>query len=339
MKFVITVDTEADNQWAPGDHLDTHNLAYLPRFQSLCERFGFPPTYLCTYEVIQSRHFAPTLGRFHRCRAAEIGAHLHPWSNPPFDDAKTRSAKSVARPYPSELSATLFEKKMRRLTDAIAQSTAEHPLTYRAGRWGFTAAHVPILEDLGYIADCSVTPMTTWHHHPGAAAPGPDFRGAPLHPYYLSDTNVTQPGHRNLLEVPVTILSTHRFAHHRGLGRAIRIIEHRRQLARVAKKLKVARGPQWFRPWPYMAAGDLIRVFEAARDRQLPLVEMMFHSSELMPAGSPFFPDQAAIEKLYQTLETVFAHAARAGAQGITLADFAADFANVSTDAPRSIAA
>ena len=40
MRMVITIDTEADNQWAPGNRLTTHNIDHLPRFQALCEARG-----------------------------------------------------------------------------------------------------------------------------------------------------------------------------------------------------------------------------------------------------------------------------------------------------------
>jgi len=43
--FIITIDTEGDNLWANPREITTHNAAYLPRFQSLCERFRFKPVY------------------------------------------------------------------------------------------------------------------------------------------------------------------------------------------------------------------------------------------------------------------------------------------------------
>ena len=60
MKLILTVDTEADNQWNVGAELTTDNLSYVPRFQALCEHFEFPPTYLCTYEVVTSALFKGT---------------------------------------------------------------------------------------------------------------------------------------------------------------------------------------------------------------------------------------------------------------------------------------
>ena len=52
MQFIITIDTEGDNQWDGGRPESVDNLRFVPRFQDLCDKYGFPPTYLCTYDVI-----------------------------------------------------------------------------------------------------------------------------------------------------------------------------------------------------------------------------------------------------------------------------------------------
>ena len=43
--FIITVDTEGDNLWnyKLGDEVSTKNADYIPRFQRLCEKYGFKP--------------------------------------------------------------------------------------------------------------------------------------------------------------------------------------------------------------------------------------------------------------------------------------------------------
>ena len=50
-------------------------------------------------------------------------------------------------------------------------------------------------------------------------------------------------------------------------------------------------------------------------------VEFMLHSSELMPAGSPTFPDARSVERLYADLEMLFERAS-AVFSGATLAEF-----------------
>ena len=101
MQLIITVDAEADNQWDVEAPQTTANLAAMPRFQRLCDRFGFPPTYLCTQEIVTSPNFRGTIAAYASDGRAEVGAHLHPWSTPPFDAAW--DGIGAARPYPSEL--------------------------------------------------------------------------------------------------------------------------------------------------------------------------------------------------------------------------------------------
>ena len=55
--FLITIDTEGDNLWDAAAPLTTHNASFLPRFQQLCERFGFRPTWLTNYEMSQSPQY------------------------------------------------------------------------------------------------------------------------------------------------------------------------------------------------------------------------------------------------------------------------------------------
>nr|BAE19861.1 lipopolysaccahride biosynthesis [Edwardsiella tarda] len=49
--FIITIDTEGDNLWQNHDRITTENARYLPRFQQLCEKYGFKPVYLTNYEM------------------------------------------------------------------------------------------------------------------------------------------------------------------------------------------------------------------------------------------------------------------------------------------------
>src|SRR5436309_5735304 len=92
--FIITIDTEGDDEWARPNPILTRNAAYLPRFQALCDEFGFKTTWLTNYEMAISPEFI----RFGRevidRNVGEIGMHLHAWSSPPikpltYDDHAT----------------------------------------------------------------------------------------------------------------------------------------------------------------------------------------------------------------------------------------------------------
>jgi hypothetical protein len=60
-------------------------------------------------------------------------------------------------------------------------------------------------------------------------------------------------------------------------------------------------------------------VVDEARAVGRPVLEMVLHSSELMPGGSPNGRDAAAIEALYRDLRALFSQVAQAGFRGITL--------------------
>jgi hypothetical protein len=43
-KYLITIDTEGDDQWSRSKTITTRNSEYLPRFQAICEKNGLKPT-------------------------------------------------------------------------------------------------------------------------------------------------------------------------------------------------------------------------------------------------------------------------------------------------------
>ncbi len=324
MKLIITIDTEADNAWARSEVLTTENTRYIPRFQALCDRFGFKPTYLCTYEMVQDRRFQETVGPYQASGRAEIGAHLHPWTNPPSGPGEQDGHRH--HPFPHELPIDSFRRKMDVLTGAVDRAFGRPPTSYRAGRYGFDGPHVQVLAGLGYVVDCSVTPYCSWAHASGlpGGRGGMDFRRARPAPYHPDPEDVCRPGSAGLLEVPVTILFTAwPLAGSSPLQACyVRVVP----TLLVEPLARRGFGPRWFRPQRDSTAEDLIEVYDQAVRLGLPCVEMMFHSSELMPGGSPFFPDEAAIERLYEVFESLFAALAGRGARGTDLTSFAVQF-------------
>ena len=65
----------------------------------------------------------------------------------------------------------------------------------------------------------------------------------------------------------------------------------------------------------------MLRIQERALEEGRRYVEFTLHSSEFMPGGSPTFPTEESIEKLYDHLEQLFARAAQSFA-GATLTEF-----------------
>ena len=322
MQLILTIDAEADDQWQRRGSVTTENLAFIPPFQEICARHGFPPTYLCTYDVVSDPAFCRLLVPFERDGAAELGAHLHPWTTPPLDDYWDKTDRAYA--YASEIPTSLFQKKLETLTTALETTRGKQPTSYRAGRWGLSAAHTQILLDLGYVVDCSVTPLLSWQDA-GARERGQDYREAPAWPYYAAWGDPGRPGASSLVEVPVTVLQTN------GIMRRSAVLT---EWYRRSRKHAVAKGlnrlfrvaPQWFRPFQDMTSDRLMEVFRAARRLDLPIIQMAFHSSELMPGASPHSPAQDDVARLLAKLDDVFSRLAGEGVTGTTLSDYAVAF-------------
>lgn len=192
MKLIITVDTEADDQWKSDSSDTIHNVSALPRFQALCEKYDMFPTYLVTYEVVADNKAAAMLKDWQNRGVAEVGAHLHPWTTPPFfENEKGKS-------FPNELSDESLRAKFIALTDSITERIGK-PKSYRAGRWGFDERQATLLAELGYRVDCSITPAVSWRSKSGleGGVGGPDFTTEIAEPHMLNE---------RVLEVPMTIL-------------------------------------------------------------------------------------------------------------------------------------
>jgi hypothetical protein len=319
MKFIITIDTESGNQWGKDEDLNNNNLRFLPRFQALCEKYNFFPTYLVTYEVAIDNYAISLLGKWQKQGKAEIGAHLHPWTNPPY----TKSQREKYHIYPSELTKEEFHLKLFTLTEVIAKNFSQRPTSYRAGRWGFDNKQIGSLVELGYIVDCSVTPKISWQRDLGnpKGQGGPDFRLAPVAPYSISKDNIIIPGQSDLLEAPVTILFTGPFKKENSfLARKFLAMEEG-LLKNILNRLFFRQ--KWLRIFPNSQEKDWQKIFLTAGLLNLPMLEFMVHSSELMPGGTPYFKTKEEVERLYFQLEKMFEYFKSQGIEGCALSEFA----------------
>jgi len=325
--LLITVDTEGDNLWARPRQVETRNATYLPRFQELCEKYGFKPTYLTNWEMAHAPAFVE-LGRDAlRRRTAEIGMHLHAWDTPPL--LPLTPDDSATHPYLTEYPAGLLRAKIGTMTEYLEDLFGTKMLSHRAGRFGFDAVYARALVDFGYQVDCSVTPYVSWQRQAGdpAGVGGPDFTSFPADAYFLDLDDIARSGASPLLEVPVTILSPKR------LG-PVRILQ--RQLDRTALGRRVAArllADRWFGIESDNKA-TLLDIIRIARRERRAYLEFFLHSSELMPGGRSWFPDAASIERLYRDLDEVF-HAAAQHFEGQTLAEFRRRFDDSSVPSVR----
>lgn len=315
MKLVITVDTEADNQWRQGEPLSLENLRYVPRFQSLCEKFHFVPTYLLTYEVLEDDVFVSLLKKWESSGVAEGGAHLHPWTTPPIQQNEER-----VQPFPSELPKDLFAKKLETLTALFKERMERCPTSFRAGRWGFDESLVEPLLAEGYQVDCSFTPKINWNTTLKNTKERrlPDHRSISIFPQLYKGKE------GSLVEVPMTIMYTRSFVKEDSfLGKMFNYFPDsflKKALNKICFKVK------WLRIFPETKVQDLIDVYTAAKRNNLPVIEFMIHSSELMPGGSPYAKTQESVEKIYDILDKFFSFLSKEEVRGVGLTQFSDEY-------------
>jgi hypothetical protein len=311
--FLITIDTEGDGMWSRQRTVETRNAAFLPRFQTLCEKYGLIPTYLATYEMALSPAFREMGVDVLKRNAGEIGMHLHAWYSPP--DHPLTEDDLRHHPFLIEYPTAVMRAKIAALTDLLEDTFGVKMLSHRAGRWSFDARYARLLLERGYRIDCSVTPHVSWRWKRGDPRQrgGTDYSAFPEDAYFVDLADIRRPGRSDLLEVPVTIMLS-RFPLH-GLARHV--------LSRTAPTASLARWllpVRWLRP-DGRNLQHLLRIVDRAAAEGRRYVDFMLHSSELMPGGSPAFPTEASIERLYEHLECLFEHATRVF-DGATLARF-----------------
>jgi hypothetical protein len=188
--LVVVVDTEEEFDWSAPFRRDAVAVTAMREifvFQRLCEEFGIDPVYVADYPVVASPEGAAPLREFHASGRAEIGAHLHPWVTPPFEEEVC-----ARNSYPGNLEPRLEAEKLRVLTATIAERIGARPTTYKAGRYGFGPNTPDALASQGYEVDLSASPAFDF-----GADGGPDYSAWGPHPYWFG-------GARKLLGLPNT---------------------------------------------------------------------------------------------------------------------------------------
>jgi peptidoglycan/xylan/chitin deacetylase (PgdA/CDA1 family) len=299
LSLLVGIDTESDNQWAleQRQRPTFANLYALPALHALFRRHGVRPTYVITWPVATDPRSADVLRGLRDSHTCEIGAHHHAWETPPSVPEDMRRHR-----YALDLPADQFDAQLDALTTAIHEAVGERPVSYRSGRFGFSAAHVSSLERAGYLVDSSVSPLF-YEAHKG----GPDFADAPVHPYYLAYDRPTRPGSSGVLELPLSAALHRRVPH--ALAVAYARAPWNYATRRVLRKLGLAR-VLWLRP-SYSSLEDMQALARRLADAEVPLLNLLFHSSEAIVGGSPYNRTQAELDAFLDRLDRFLAFATR----------------------------
>ena len=138
--LLVGIDTEGDNQWDAAARLDQRfeNIYALPRLHALFAQHGVRPTYVITHPVATDERSVEVLRRLQDGGDCEIGAHHHTWETPPCSDGRHPGATRT----PRRCRCAQFAAQLEALTEAIERAVGRRPVSYRSGRFGFSADHV-----------------------------------------------------------------------------------------------------------------------------------------------------------------------------------------------------
>ena len=280
-RLVVTIDTEEEFDWTrplSRANVAVANIAAQPRAQAVFRPRGVVPTYVVDHPVVADPAGAAVMRDFAAAGEALIGAHLHPWVTPPDTEAVT-----PLNSYAGNLPGGLERAKLRRLTAAIERTTGVRPRVYKAGRYGFGPDTAGTLAALGYTVDASMVARTAF-----TGDGGPDYTDLSADPAWLD-------GPGRLLELPLTAGFT-------GLARAAGPPAFARLSAPWATRLHLpgvlarTRLLERVRLSPEgTTLGEMKRLTRALRADGLRVFHLAYHSSTLLPGGSPYASDAADV--------------------------------------------
>ncbi|KEO88399.1 WalW protein [Erythrobacter sp. JL475] len=302
-RVLLTIDTEEEFDWEGPFTRDRHGLKHveaIPRFQAFCEEIGAHPVYLVDWPIATDARAVEIIGDALRRGKADIGAQLHPWVNPPFEE-EVNARNSYAGSLPVELEAA----KLSALCEQIDKAFGTAPLIYRAGRYGLGPNSAEILKANGIAIDTSVRSLFDYR-----AQSGPDYTHHPVTPYWVDDD-------RRLLELPVTSV-------YWGLLRQMGKHIHRAQrhvptmfggFSRLRLLERIALTPEG------VTAEEAIRGIDIAMDEQLPVLVLSLHSPTLAPGFTPYTRTEQDVEALYSWLREIYAYLDGRRVESTTVAD------------------
>jgi hypothetical protein len=286
----VVVDTEAEFDWSrPLERALTNVGAvdHIERGQAVFDRHGLRPVYVVDYPIASNPDSVAHLKAILDRGGCEIGAHLHPWTTPPYDESM-----SERNSYPGNLPPELELAKLHNLVQMIRASFGVVPLFYKAGRYGFGPGTARALAECGIKVDFSILPGADlrWKD-------GPDFSQLESVPYWVGEHDVmTAPMTRSTIGLlPSLGPWIDRAAHRTGL----RALPLRPVLARTRIADTITLTPEGVTTEEQIR---LIRTLLARGTRQFVL---HYHSPSLQAGNTSYTPDEAAVGRFVASLDDV----------------------------------
>lgn len=294
----ISIDVEPDcsPNWLYSSPLAfrsvSHGIAAV--LHPLFDEFGIKPTYLINNVVLEDDESVAVFKSLGK--QFELGTHLHGDFIEPGKVHTDYAGKDglVNQCY---LEPAIEYGKLKNLTSLFVNRFGYSPVSFRAGRFSAGKNTIRSLAELGYKVDTSVTPNVTWDDFTRERPV--DFRAAPNQPYWTDQANFPQPSIRkSLLQVPVSIVTKRKFF--------------------------LLKRPFWLRPY-YSDTAGMIKVMNKLvhnnRDKQIVVLNMMFHNVEVMPGLSPYCQSNTDVARYLDSIRYFFEYCLNMNVRSATLSD------------------
>jgi len=282
--LTVVIHTEEEFDWDKDfdrDQVGIGHIRNIHRVQSILDDYGLKPTYVVDYPIASQKAAFEPLKAFADAGRAEIGAHLHPWVSPPFDEEV-----NAYNSYPGNLPRELEFEKLNRLTRKIQESFGLTPKSYLAGRYGFGPNTASILLELGYEVDISPAPPIDF-----SPFGGPDYSGYSSHPFWI-DTQ------RRLLGLPGT--GAYIGLLHKGGHPLYRLATHPwlrwGRLPGLMSRLRLFERLR-LSPEGYVQ-NDLRRLTKTLYSQGIRHFVFSFHSPSVMPGCTPYVRSDTDLHQL-----------------------------------------
>jgi len=286
----VVVDVEEDFDWSgpfSSDNPRVDSLEWINLGHTVMKALGVRPAYLLTYPTVKSPRAVEVIRALHKDGSCEIGAQLHPWVTPPFDEEI-----GIRNSFPSNLTPEQESKKIECLVNAIVEAVGAKPRIYKAGRYGLSVDRATALADLGFVIDTSVMPHASFESLGG----GPDFFGFPDQPFWLTKD-------RRLLGIPTTQRMVGLLSGVFGPSTMRRIFARPMErlhvpgmLARLGLLERLRLSPEGFN------TEDNRRLVDECLSRGATCFVLSFHSPSLRPGCTPYVRNQKQLNEFMDTL-------------------------------------
>ena len=309
MFLAITIDVEEDN-WSDYNSAPVlSNIGKLTELQTVFDNYNVKPTYLISYPVATDKNSISILRKILDQGRCEIGAHLHPWNTPPFEEEKT-----VKNTMLSNLNKELQYRKLESLHAKIVENFKMDPVSFRSGRWGFDHTVAENIHRLGYKVDTSVSPYLNWESYYG-----PDFSNRSPMPQLLQIGNGGPDA--SILEVPATIgflQDNYDRCNARMKTISGSALRHFRLIG-ILDRLNII-NKVWLSP-ESDDAGKMIRLSESIKRNNYPILNMFFHSPSLRHGLTHFTKTKDEETELTRRIEKFLEYKAQSNIESITLSE------------------